>query len=181
MTATTAIAGQSDRWWLPLVEGILAILLGISFLINPAVTSVWFVLGLGFYWIMIGIIDIVRIFRDRDGWGWKLFSGILGIVAGLYIVSGMLGQNHPLGTAFAVGVAFTLVLAVMTIIYGVVGLIRAFQGGGWWPAVLGGLGICFGLAMLFNQMVTTMALPWSIGIVLIGVGIFLCVAAFRMR
>ncbi|NTU83863.1 MAG: hypothetical protein HGA45_31565 [Chloroflexales bacterium] len=56
MAATTAVAGRNDRWWLPLVEGILAILVGIFFLTNPASTSVGFVLGLGFYWIVIGAI-----------------------------------------------------------------------------------------------------------------------------
>lgn len=181
MTATTAVAGTHTRWWLPLVEGILAVLLGIFFLSNPATTSVGFVLGLGFYWIVIGAVDIFRIFQDRDGWGWKLFSGILGITAGFLIVSGILGQNHPLGTAFSVGTAFTIVLAVTSIVYGVIGIVQAFRGAGWWPAVLGGFGIFFGLIMLFNPLSATLALPWSIGIVLIGLGIFLIIAAFRMR
>jgi uncharacterized membrane protein HdeD (DUF308 family) len=38
MTTTAAAPSTSSRWWLPLVEGILAILLGLMFLTNPAVT-----------------------------------------------------------------------------------------------------------------------------------------------
>jgi uncharacterized membrane protein HdeD (DUF308 family) len=181
MTATAAVAGRNDKWWLPLVEGILAIFLGILFLINPVTTSVSFVLGLGFYWLILGAIDIFRIFQDRTGWGWKLFSGVVGILAGLFILSGMLGQNHPLGTAFSIGTAFTIVLAFGAIIYGVIGIVQAFQGGGWWPAVLGGFGIFFGIVMLINPLAATLGLPWSLGLFLIVTGIFLIVAAFRMR
>lgn len=181
MAATTAIAGRHDRWWLPLVEGILAILVGIFFLTTPATTSVGFVLGLGFYWIVIGAIDIFRIFQDPEGWGWKLVSGSVGVLAGLFIVSGIVGQGHPLGTAFSVGTAFTIVLAIGAIIYGVIGIVQAFKGEGWWPAVLGAFGIFFGLIMLFNPLSATLALPWSLGVVLIGIGIFLIIAAIRMR
>jgi uncharacterized membrane protein HdeD (DUF308 family) len=180
-TTTTAVQARPDRWWFPLVEGILAILLGLMFLSSPAVTSVAFVLGLGLFWFVVGIIDIVRLFSDRTFWGWKLFTGILGILTGALVVSGILGQNHPLGTAFAVGSAFTLILSLFTIAYGVAGLIAAFRGNGWWPGVLGGFGIVFGLMMLFNPWAATLALPWSLGIVLIAGGIFLIIAAFRMR
>jgi len=181
MTTTAVVPARSGRWWLPLVEGILAILLGLMFLANPAITSVSFVLGLGLYWFVVGIIDLVRIFIDRTYWGWRLFTGILGIVAGGLIVSGILGQNHPLGTAFVVGSTFTFLLACLTIAYGVIALIAAFRGEGWWPGVLGGFGILFGLLMLFNPWAATLALPWSLGIVLIAGGIFLIIVAFRMR
>jgi uncharacterized membrane protein HdeD (DUF308 family) len=181
MTTTAAVATTPNRWWLPLAEGILAIILGLMFLSSPAVTSMGFVLGLGFYWVVVGVIDLVRLFWDRTYWGWKLFSGILGILAGGLIVSGMMGQNHPLGTAFVVGSTFSFLLACLTIAYGVIGLIAAFRGEGWWPGVLGGFGILFGLLMLFNPWAATLALPWSLGIVLIAGGIFLIIVAFRMR
>jgi len=181
MTTTVAAPARSDRWWLPLVEGILAILLGLMFLASPVVTSVSFVFGLGIFWLVVGVIDIVRLFWDRESWGWKLFSGILGIVAGGLILSGILGQNHPLGTAFVVGTAFTFLLGGLTIAYGVIALIGAFGGEGWWSGILGALGIVFGLLMIFNPLAATMALPWSLGIVLIAIGIMLTIAAFRMR
>ena len=43
LMATTATAQAAPvRWWLPLILGILGILVGLSFLANPAVTSVGF-------------------------------------------------------------------------------------------------------------------------------------------
>jgi uncharacterized membrane protein HdeD (DUF308 family) len=181
MSTMAAAPAKSSRWWLPLVEGILAILVGLMFLTSPAITSVSFVFGLGIYWVIVGVADLVRIFMDRTYWGWRLFNGILGILVGGLIVTGILGQNHPLGTAFVVGSAFTLLVACLTIVYGVIALIAAFRGEGWWPGVLGAIAILFGLLMLFNVWVATLALPWSMGIVLIGGGIFLIIAAFRMR
>ena len=181
MTTAAVVPATSNRWWFPLVEGILAIILGLMFLANPAVTSVGFVLGLGLYWFTVGVIDLVRLFWDRTYWGWKLFSGIIGILAGGLIVSGILGQNHPLGTAFVVGSTFTFLLGALTIAYGGIGLIAAFRGEGWWPGVLGAIGIVIGLLMLFNPLPATLALPWSLGIVFIAGGIFLIILAFRMR
>ena len=45
MTATAQ--APTMTWWLPLILGILAIIVGLGFLTNPAVTSVAFVFGLG--------------------------------------------------------------------------------------------------------------------------------------
>jgi uncharacterized membrane protein HdeD (DUF308 family) len=169
------------RWWFPLILGILAILVGISFLASPAVTSVGFVFGLGIYWIAAGILDLVRIFQDQTLWGWRLFTGVLGILAGVWILSGMLGQDHPLGTAFAVGSAFTWGLGLMGIIYGVIAIVGAFQGGGWVPGALGAVGIVTGLVLLANPLQSALALPLSLAIVLIAGGIAVIVAALRMR
>ena len=49
MVATATVQAPGMRWWFPLVLGILAILVGISFLASPATTSVGFVFGLGLY------------------------------------------------------------------------------------------------------------------------------------
>ena len=97
MTATAASPAAPIRWWLPLVEGIIAILIGILFFTQPVVTSLGFALAIGINWFIVGVFDIVRLFWDRTRWGWKLFSGVVGILAGGTIVSGMLGRNHPLG------------------------------------------------------------------------------------
>jgi uncharacterized membrane protein HdeD (DUF308 family) len=169
------------RWWFPLLLGILAILVGISFLAEPATTSVGFIFGLGLYWIAAGILDLVQLIWDRTEWVWRLASGVLGIFVGAWILSGMLGKDHPLGTAFAVGTAFTWILGFLGLIYGVIGIVRAFQGGGWVPGVLGALGIVFGFIVLVDPLSATLALPFSLGILLIAGGGATIVAAIRMR
>jgi uncharacterized membrane protein HdeD (DUF308 family) len=71
--------------------------------------------------------------------------------------------------------------SALCIVYGIIALVDAFRGGGWWSGVLGGLGIVFGLVILANPLASTLALPVSLAIVLIGGGIATVVAAFRMR
>ena len=180
MAVTTAPVAKK-HWWLPLVEGILAILVGIFFLTRPLVTSSAFVLVLGFYWLFLGIADLFGLFRDRTAWGWKLFSGIIGILAGGWIISGILIQGNPLGTVFAVGSAFTWVLGFLAIMYGIMGLIGAFRGGGWVSGILGIVTIFFGIILLSNPIQAALGLPVTLGILLIFGGIFLIIAAFRMR
>ncbi len=180
MAVTTAPVAKK-HWWLPLVEGILAIIVGIFFLSKPLVTSSAFVLVLGFYWFFLGIADLFGLFRDRSAWGWKLFSGIVGILAGGLIISSILIKDNPLGTAFVVGTTFTWVLGLLGIMYGIIGLIGAFRGGGWVSAILGIVAIFFGIILLSNPMAAALGLPFTLGILLIFGGIFLIIAAFRLR
>lgn len=179
MTATAQ--AQPVRWWLVLVQGILSIIIGILFLTNPAITSASFVLVLGIYWLILGVLDIIHIFQDRTAWGWKLFSGIIGILAGLFIIGGFLWRDSPLAVTFAVGTAFVIVLGVMGVIYGIIGLVQAFQGAGWGPGILGVLTIIFGLYLMFQPLAAALALPIVLGIFLIIGGIFLIIMAFRLR
>ncbi|NJN84083.1 MAG: hypothetical protein HC802_18620 [Caldilineaceae bacterium] len=89
---TTAVAPAEQRvvpWWIVLIEGIAALVIGILLLQSPVETTVFLIQVLGIYWLITGIMSLVNIFIDSHMWGWKLFSGILGIVAGIWII------QHP--------------------------------------------------------------------------------------
>ncbi|MEZ4771030.1 MAG: DUF308 domain-containing protein [Caldilineales bacterium] len=184
MTATAAPA-KSTRWWIILVEGILAIILGLFLLVSPVRTAAALTLALGIYWIIIGILDLVSLLRDRTAWGWRLFIGIIALLAGGVIVSGFIGNDRPLaealGTTLMVGMAITWVIGFMAIFYGIVALIAAFRGGGWGAGVMGVIGIVFGLLILGNTAIAAASLPFALGILFIFGGIVLLVAAFRAR
>jgi uncharacterized membrane protein HdeD (DUF308 family) len=109
-------------WWLILIEGISAIILGFFFLRSPAQTTFWVTQFLGIWWFIGGIFDIVGIFMDKSRWGWKLFSGILGIIAGILII------GHPAWSTLIVPATLVIILGIEGIIIGIVYLIRAFQG-----------------------------------------------------
>lgn len=184
MTATAAPA-KTTKWWVILVEGILAIILGIYLLASPVKTAAALVLALGIYWIIIGILELISLFRDRTAWGWKLFVGIVALLAGGIIVGGFLGGNADLvtmlGTTAAVGIAFAWIIGLMAVIYGIVALIAAFRGGGLGAGVMGVLGILFGLLILGNTLIAAASLPIALGILFIFGGILMLVAAFRVR
>ena len=67
MTTAAVVPARSGRWWLPLLEGILALLLGFMFLRNTAVTSVSFVLGLDQPFVEPGYTSISRVLGHSDG------------------------------------------------------------------------------------------------------------------
>lgn len=184
MTAEALAAPKPVKWWLPLVQGILSIVVGLLFLLQPVATSKTAVGLLGLYWLILGIVDLIGLFRDRTAWGWKLFTGIIGILAGGVILSGFLGDSGTLErylTTAMVGVTIAWVIGFLGIMYGVIMLIQAFRGAGLAAGILGALTIIFGIIILANPVATALGLPLVIGIWLIVGGIFLIVAAFRLR
>jgi uncharacterized membrane protein HdeD (DUF308 family) len=162
-------------WWLLLVEGIAAIVVGVLLLMNPAKMSVLLVQVLAIYWLIKGIVAIISIFIDSTAWGWKLFIGIVGIIAGYVLI------QHPIGGTLTVAVSFTVVLGIQGIIIGIVEIIQAFQGGGWGIGILGGLSGIIGVWLLLNARAAAAVLPWVLGILAIIGGIFAIVMAFKLK
>jgi uncharacterized membrane protein HdeD (DUF308 family) len=162
-------------WWVVLIEGIAAIILGILLLINPGSTTVLIIQFLGIYWFIDGIMSIVRIFIDKTAWGWKLFSGIIGILAGMAII------QYPLWATILVPTTMVWLFGFFGIIIGVLGLIQAFQGAGWGAGILGVLSILFGIVLLANPIIGAATLPFIFGFLGIVGGIAALVMAFRMK
>ena len=149
-TATSATAMQTRQrpWWLSLITGILLVIIGAVMLwSNPSTkwdTYTFLVAFLGFYWVFEGFFNIVYMFIDHTAWGWKLFIGIVSILAGSAIL------RYPLAAGIALPQIFVLVLGIWGLMYGIILLIMAFQGGGWAAGILGVLGIIFGIALMVN-------------------------------
>jgi uncharacterized membrane protein HdeD (DUF308 family) len=179
-SATATMGGDlRELWWVPLIQGIVAIILGILFLTYPGATAATVAGMVGFFWLIGGIMDFVAMFMNRANLGWKLFGGIVGVLAGLVVLSNIF--KHPLWTALALGGVYVLVLGIQGIVIGVVQLVRAFQGDGWGVGILGVLSVLFGLLLVFNPLAGALALPWVfgvLGIVFGGIGIFW---AFRIK
>lgn len=180
MSTTTASGAFSASkravpWWLVLIEGIALIIVGGLFLVNPAQTAVLVTTLLGIYWLIQGIMSLVSMFMDHSAWGWKLISGILGIIAGIIIL------NHPLWAPAVVGATLIIILGIQGILIGIMQLIMAFQGGGWGLAILGVISIIIGAILLFNVWVATVSLPFVIGIFAVIGGILAIIQAFRQR
>ena len=80
---------QKQAGGLELVVSILALLAGLVAMFRPGETLVFdrFVLYLIAAWLLVqGIVTVIMSVNSRGvskGWGWGLFVGILGIIAGL--------------------------------------------------------------------------------------------------
>ena len=110
--AKTATQVQTRRapWWLVLIDGFLAVIIGGILLwgglINKVETYMLLVTFLGIWWMIRGIFDIISTFIDHSMWGWKLFMGIISTVAGFYIIS------YPVVSAVYLPKVFVLVLGI---------------------------------------------------------------------
>jgi uncharacterized membrane protein HdeD (DUF308 family) len=176
MTTVSAIEEPAGfPWWAVLVQGIFSILIGLLLLAYPGATTLVIIQFIGIYWLVTGIFSLVGIFMDRSMWGWKLFAGVIGIMAGLAIM------RHPLWSTFMLPPVMVVYMGVSGLVIGVVGLITAFRGGGWAAGILGALSILFGLILLFSPLVAALTLPWIYGILGIAGGIAAIFAAFRQR
>jgi uncharacterized membrane protein HdeD (DUF308 family) len=181
MTTATDMQTIQRPWWLTLITGILALVVGAILLWAPAKTKVetyqLLVAFLGIYWLIQGIFDIVAIFIDSSMWGWKLFIGLISIIAGGAILV------YPIAAAVSLPKIFVLILGIWGLMYGVILLIMAFQGGGWGAGILGVLGIIFGIILMVNYATPGMGLTmlWTAAFFGVIGGIVLIVQAFRQR
>jgi uncharacterized membrane protein HdeD (DUF308 family) len=180
MTATTMETKQRP-WWVMLAGGVIAVIVGAVLLWAPAKTaaSAWLLLTamLGIYWLVLGILDLVSMFEDHTAWGWKLFIGVVSILAGLFILM------YPIAAATTLPRIFTLVLGIWGLIYGVILLLLAFQGGGWGAGVLGVLAIILGVSLIANYTTPGIGLAfiWAAAVCLLIGGVILIVRSFQQR
>jgi len=165
-------------WWLLLIEGIALTIVGVILLFSSATstkieTYLVLVVLLGFYWLFDGIMALVSMFVDHTAWGWKLFMGIVGILAGGYILV------HPALSAAVLPQIMVLVLGIWGLLQGIIMLIMAFRGGGWAAGILGALAILFGLLLIgqYGELFTGLAMLWTVAVFAFIGGIVMIVRA----
>lgn len=162
-------------WWVVLLEGIIAILVGLFLLYKPAATTVFLVQILGIFWLAEGILSVIGALIFSGNRVWKLLSGILSIIAGVVILT------YPIYSPFIVLTLFIIFIGVWAIINGVVKIVLALKGGGWGIGIIGVLTIILGLLLLTNSLVGVMFLPWIFGFFLILGGIGSLIWGLKMR
>ena len=162
-------------WWLLLLEGIAAVLIGVLLLTETGATLFTLIVFLGVYWLITGVLDLVMLFIDRSQWGWKLFSGIVGILAGVIII------RDPLWASVLVPTTLVWLLGAAGIVIGIIAIVRAFMGGGWAAAILGVLSLLLGGLLLMNTVVSTVVLIYAVAIWAVVGGVMAIVGAFLVR
>ena len=160
-------------WWFVLLRGILMLLLGLFFVTSPAATLATLSLLLGGYWFIQGISSIVGIFIKASdiAWGWLLLDGIIGILAGIFVM------NHRM----FVPSTLVIILAIQALLMGAVNLVQGFRGDGARAIILGTLNILFGLLLFGHPLLAASLLPILFGILAIIGGTVLIVLTLRVR
>lgn len=183
---TNAVATQGairNYWWLLLLEGIAALVLGVILFMQPAATLVILTTFLGAYWLVEGVFKVIAAFTGQRGdtsWWLLLLSGLLGIVAGIVVFSA------PLMSALITQLFLVYMLAFQALIGGILSIIWAIrvrkeiQGEGW--VILGGiLAIVLGVLLISSPLISILLLAKIAGVSAVIGGIGLIIAAFRWR
>lgn len=185
MTATApsavSVPARQRPWWLTLILGIAALLVGVVMLWGTMETRVetymFLVKALGLYWVIWGVLELVYMFIDHSAWGWKLFMGVVSIIAGGSILM------YPVAAAVTLPQVFLLVLGIWALMEGVILLFLAFKGGGWGPGILGVISIVLGFILIgdYGKIGSGLAMLWAGAIWAFIGGFVLIFQAFRQR
>lgn len=173
-----AIADRdSDQWGIVLLQGIALFIVALLLISAPEMTTVALTACLGIYWLISGILSIVRLFSgNRTGhWLWPLLVGILGIVAGLVVL------QHPRIVAAVAPFGIVLVIAGIAICRGAIDVVHGVRGGGWAAIVTGILDIIIGLMLLGSPATIAAALPLWLGVLGLFGSFALLTIAYVMR
>ncbi len=163
-------------WWSILLEGIIAIVIGIFLLYEPIATTILLIQILAIFWLAGGIVSVIgALIFTKDG-KWKLLSGILGIIAGIVILM------YPIISPYIVLKILVIFIGALAIVNGAVVLASTLkEGGGWGMGALGILSIILGLLLLTNSLVGTLVMPWMFGLILIIGGVGAVIWGIKIR
>jgi uncharacterized membrane protein HdeD (DUF308 family) len=180
MTAT-AVPTRQRPWWLTLVMGIAAVIVGGILLFGSLTAQARLYLLLiqlvGIWWLVDGIMNLVYMFTDHTGWGWKLVMGIVGILAGGWVLI------YPVYAAVALPRIFVLVLGFYGLFEGIMLLVMAFKGAGWGAGVMGFVALIFGIILILNydEFGMGLSLIWVAALFAFLGGFVLIYQAFKQR
>jgi uncharacterized membrane protein HdeD (DUF308 family) len=104
------------QWRFFLIEGIVLLLLGAAAILVPPLATVTVEILIGWLVLLSGIVGLASTIRARGapGFGWSLFSAVVGIVAGIVLLL------WPLSGALSLTLILTVFLAmegIVTILY----------------------------------------------------------------
>ena len=162
-------------WWVLLLWGILAIVLGFMFLTSPGITTEILITFMGAFWLVGGLFSIASLFVDRTNMGWKLFLAVIDIIAGILILT------YPFySTVFILGF-FVIFIGFYACFIGGSYLFQAFKTKDWGNGVLGVISLIFGILLLVRPLLTAGMLPFIAGIFLFLGGVSAIVSSFMIK
>ena len=162
-------------WWVVLLWGLLALVIGIMFLASPGIATIVFVTFLGAYWLVGGIFSLAGLAVDRADIGWKILLAILNLIAGIIILA------YPLYSTVLLLMFLVVIIGVWACITGCVHLYQAFSAKDAGNGVLGILSLLFGILLLLFPLVSATLVPFIAGIFAVVIGIIAIASSFSAK
>ena len=168
----------AQNWWVFLLRGVLAIVIGVLAFVWPGITLVSLVLLFGIYAGADGILAIASAITGHTPmprW-WLAIVGIAGLAAAF------MAFTRP-GLTLAV---LLIVIAAWAIVFGIMEIIGAIQlrkeiDNEWFLILSGAAAVIFGLILLFRPFLGTLALIFAFGTFAVVEGVLLIGFALRLR
>jgi len=170
--------GLAQNWWVFLLRGILAIVIGILAFVWPGVTLVSLVLLFGIYAAADGILAIASAIAGHTPmprW-WLAIVGVAGLAAAF------MAFTRP-GFTLAV---LIVVIAAWAIVSGIMQIIGAIQlrkeiDNEWFLILSGIASVIFGGILLFRPGLGTLALIFTLGTFAVIEGLLLIAFSIRLK
>jgi uncharacterized membrane protein HdeD (DUF308 family) len=156
-------------WWLLAMQGGSAVLLGVLLLPSSSSGEEALAAALGLYWLVAGVLALVRAFMDHGAWAVKLLTAALGVLAAASVVVST-GSAGPLWGLGLLGVGI-----------GSAHLAEAFYEGSYALRALGMLSVLLGMLAAFSPLGPWAALPTAAGVLALGVGVVAVVSSVSSR
>lgn len=169
----------TQYWWIFLLRGLFAVILGFFALLMPGITFTTLVIFLGAYMLADGIFSAIAAISNRKSivyWGWMLATGILSILVGLITFM------NP----FATGAALLYLVACWAIVVGILEIVVAIRlrkvitGEGWY-ILAGILSIIFGILIFLNPIAGAITITLIFGVYALLFGFMLISLALRLK
>ena len=169
----------SRNWGWIALRGVVAIAFGILTLFYPAITLASLVFFFGAFAFTDGVFTAISAVANRSGqprWPALLFSGLLGIAAGIV-------------TFFWPGLTAVALLAIIASWAFLTGIVEIFIAvrlrkeieGEWLLAIAGLLAIAFGVFLVLDPGVGALAVAFYIGAYAFASGVMMIALGFRLR
>jgi uncharacterized membrane protein HdeD (DUF308 family) len=173
-------------WWLVLLRGVFAIILGILAFVWPVATAVAFVWVFAIYAVIDGIVNIVQAISTRKTdptWGWLLTLGVVGLLAGIVVMI------FPAAAGALALLVLLWIVAIWAVVSGIFGIPAAASVASGGAKVLGivlsVLSILFGILLVIMLFTTPQSaligLIYVLGAYAVLSGIVLVIIAFQAR
>jgi len=181
MRTTFLYREKPKYWWLFLLVGILALIMGVVSLVTPDTTLVAVTVFFITMFFVTGIIDIIYAVSNRktsNNWGWALAGGIIDIAVGVLLVC----MPLPIVTTMLVYFVGFWILFRSILSIGLSCELQQQGVKGWgWLLALSILGIIFSIFYMLSPVFNGLFVVMLVSIAFMTYGIFRIGYAFKLR
>jgi len=166
---------QALPWWVVLLAGVAAILVGILLIMAPKNTVTTIMWIAGWVAIVVGAVVVISVPFNRTIWGWKLFGGTTAVIIGLAM------RAQPLNSAYILSALVVWCLGIGAILAGAALIIQGVAYAGWGHTIAGIFSLTFGIVLIFTAVIGALVVPAMFGIAGVLGGVLVIGNAFRVR